>query len=393
MKPYYKIFGYRYISVSQDVAADILNVCMKYRYRYGEMRNEDGRTVFLFTYLTSRRVISKCRDLGIDVELGAVSGLPELFFRYRTRVGLWLGLAVAFCIIFSSGRLVWDIRVSGNETLSAEDVENVLSDCGFSRGTYLPDFNADRTEAMALLRCDELAWISVNMKGTVAYVEVREKSPIEEKPHNKLPANIVAERSGQIVEIIAYNGVAEVKAGDEVTEGQLLISGVYGEKAPGVVVTRAAGYVKARTVRTFSVEIPYEYSEKIRTGAKKSEKFVIFFSNPIKVFANSGNLYTSCDKIEEEKYFYLFGERLPFGSRTVSYLEYDTVTKYYTAAEARAIAEAELEAKIGYELEGAEIVSRDVTETVGEDSLILTYEIVSIENIALTKEFEIQYKQ
>ena len=393
MKTYYKIFGYRYISVSKDFAADLLNICMKYRYRYGEMKNEDGRTVFLFTYLTSRRVISKCRDLGIDAELSAVSGLPELFYRYRTRVGLWLGLAIAFCIIFSSGRLVWDIRVSGNESLSAEEVENVLSDCGFRRGTGLSDFNADRTEAMALLRCDELAWISVNMKGTVAYVEVREKSPIEEKPENKLPANIVAERSGRIVEIIAYNGVAEVKAGDEVAEGQLLISGVYGEKAPGVVVTRASGYVKARTVRTFSVEIPYEYSEKIRTGAKKSEKFVIFFSNPIKVFANSGNLYTSCDKIEEEKYFYLFGERLPFGSRTVSYFEYDTVTRYYTAADARAIAESELEAKIGYELEGAEIVSRDVTETVGEDSLILTYEIVSIENIALTKEFEIQYKK
>lgn len=393
MKSYYKIFGYRYISVSREDTADLLNICMKYRYRYGEMRNEDGRTVFLFSFLTSRRVISKCRSLGIDVEISDISGIPELFYRYRNRVGLWLGLAVAFCIIFSSGRVVWDIRVSGNELLSDEQIEAVLLSCGFGRGTSLTDFNADRTEAMALLRCDELAWISVNMKGTVAYVEVREKSPIEEKPENKLPANIVAERSGRIVEIIAYNGVAEVKAGDEVTEGQLLISGVYGEKAPGVVVTRAAGYVKARTVRTFSVEIPYAYEEKVYTGEKKSEKIVIFFSNPIKVFANSGNLYTSCDKIEEEKYFYLFGQRLPFGARTVSYLEYDTVTKYYTADEARALATADLEAKVGYELDGAEMISRYVTETVSEDSLILSYEIVSIENIALTKEFEIQYKK
>jgi len=393
MKLYYKFFGYRYLKVCAKDTAKLLNICIKYRYRYGEMKKEGEDTVFLFTAFTARRVISKCRHSGIEAETSEMSGLPEIFCRYRTRVGLWLGLAIAFCIVFSSGRLVWDIRVSGNEALSAEDVENVLSDCGFRRGTDLSDFNADRTEAMALLLCDELAWISVNMKGTVAYVEVREKAPIEEKPKNKLPANVVAERAGHIVEIVAYNGVAEVKAGDDVTEGQLLISGVYGETAPGVVVTRASGYVKARTVRTFSVEIPYEYEEKIYTGEKKSEKFVIFFSNKIKVFLNSGNLYTSCDKIEEEKYFYLFGERLPFGARTVSYLEYDTVTKYYTADEARAIAEAELEAKIGYEFEDAEIVSRDVTETVGEDSLILTYEIVSIENIALTKEFEIQYKQ
>ena len=84
---------------------------------------------------------------------------------------------------------------------------------------------------------------------------------------------------------------------------------------------------------------------------------------------------------------------MPFGARTVSYLEYDTVTKYYTADEARALAAADLEAKVGYELDGAEMISRYVTETVSEDSLILSYEIVSIENIALTKEFEIQYKQ
>ena len=93
--------------------------------------------------------------------------------------------------------------------------------------------------------------------------------------------------------MIVYNGVAEVKAGDEVTAGQLLISGVYGENAPGVVVTRASGYVKARTVRTFSVEIPFEYEEKIYTGAKKSEKFAIFFSNTIKVFINSVDICPS----------------------------------------------------------------------------------------------------
>ena len=84
---------------------------------------------------------------------------------------------------------------------------------------------------------------------------------------------------------------------------------------------------------------------------------------------------------------------MPFGYRRVSYLEYRTVTKYYTPEEAYALAVDELSKTVAYELDGAEILSTDVRVESGDTSLTVTYEIVAIENIALTKEFEIQYKK
>ena len=385
------LFGERRISVDARDGAALLGVCMKYRYPYTKMKNENGRLYISLTLYSSGRLMYRLSEMGICAEAEEPRGLPSILYRYRKRYGVWLGLILASMIIFASGRVVWDIRVTGNETLSAAEIESVLADCGFTRGKVISDFNADRTEAYALLACDRLAWLSVNIKGTVAYVEVREKIPIDDTPKPTKPANIVAAHSGTVLEIIAYDGLAEVKAGDEVKKGDLLISGAYGEKTPGLRVTRASGYVKARTVRSFSVEIPLLHEEKAYTGEKKSEKYINFFSKPIKVFTNYRNLGSSCDKIEGETVLSVFGARLPLTVVSNTYLEYETVTAYYSEDEAKALARDEMEKLLAKELVGAELISRNDSYTVTDSSVILNAEIVSVCDIALTREFEINY--
>ena len=233
MNLYNTVFGYEKISVSEKYGALMLNICMKYRYPYSRMENADGRIYLTMTVYSSMRLASRLMSVGADVIREGKGGLPVFLRKYGKRYGLWLGAVFAAIIIYMSGRVVWDIRIEGNETISDSQIENVLLECGFSRGKLISDFNADKTEAYALLKCDKLAWISVNMKGTVAYVEVREKIPIDDTKKPTKPANIVAAHSGKIIEIIAYDGLCEVKAGDEVKKGDLLISGAYGEKNSG----------------------------------------------------------------------------------------------------------------------------------------------------------------
>ena len=59
-----------------------------------------------------------------------------------------------------------------------------------------------------------IAWISVNVKGSVAYVEVREYKPggAEE---SKEPANVIAATGGKITQVSVFRGRAAVKIGDE----------------------------------------------------------------------------------------------------------------------------------------------------------------------------------
>ena len=76
-----------------------------------------------------------------------------------------------------------------------------------------------------------MAWLAVNLSGSVARVEVKERTlpPTPTDPNR--PSNIRAARDGRIIEFSVYGGEAAVQNGDAVTEGMLLVSGVIeGEK-------------------------------------------------------------------------------------------------------------------------------------------------------------------
>lgn len=292
-------------------------------------------------------------------------------------------------MLFISGRVVWDVRVSGNELMSEGEVKAVLSECGFDRGSTV-FLDTDLLENSAMLRCDKIAWISVNISGTVANVELREKTFPDSRESPVTPANVIAARDGRITEFIVYRGVSAVKVGEFVREGDLLISGVIGNdtNAKGLGITHAAGSVTAETERTFRVEIPYEQEIKVYTGEKKSDLFVKFFSKMLKVFSNSRNFDIKCDKIEKEKTLSFFGVDLPVVLSSTDYIGYTIETATYTVEEAEAIARERLDETVAAELGGAKILSRSTVCTAGEKSFVAVCEISCIEEISKTQDFE-----
>lgn len=73
--------------------------------------------------------------------------------------------------------------------------------------------------------------MSINIKGVRAEVVVRE-SPKKPKIEDlTIPADVVAERDGVILEIGAKRGKKMVKNGDAVLKGEVLISGLVTHKS------------------------------------------------------------------------------------------------------------------------------------------------------------------
>ncbi|MBQ8387358.1 MAG: sporulation protein YqfD [Clostridia bacterium] len=392
MKLFARIFGCRRLSVAKEDGATLLNICMKYGFRYYEM-GQDGEEVYLICPLhTASRVAFRCSELGVDCKLGEARGLPAAFHRYRKRWGLILGGLCAVFMIAHSQNFVWDIRVREMDGIDPEHIKAALAECGFEKGSDLRAFNADEVENLFLRKTPDVAWVSVNMKGTVAYVEATPKRVPEDDDAPTCPANVVAACDGVITEMITYSGLRMVEVGQPVREGQLLISGAYGEKTPGLHVTRAAGRVTAKTFRTLTVEIPLEYEEKVETGRTFSKKSIIFFGNSIKVFGNSGNLGSTCVKIIEDEILGFFGADLPVVLRTETEKEYTLELRQRSEHEARALALEGLEAQIKEQLGDAEILSRKNSFTVVNGVCRLECELVCLENIAKTVEFEADFK-
>lgn len=369
-----------------------MNICMRYRLIYRDLHidTENERVLFTCTLYTAGLLKETCEAHGIAVQCDKRFGLPELLRRYRRRYGIPAGIMIAAAIVIVSGRYLWDVRVNGCERISADVVEEQLAAYGLHPGTRISDADIDVIENSVLIASEDIAWISVNLNGSVAFVEIREKHSTPEEPE-KRPANIVASRDGQIESIEAYSGVPVVKAGQHVRCGELLVSGVYDSAAFGYRYTRARGEVRARTVREIRVEIPLTYEEKQYTGKEYSENMLIFFSKEIKLYGNTGFLVGTYDTICTVDNFCLFdGTPLPAAWRKITYLMYEQVAMTRSPDEAMELAYSELEARTSELIRGGAVMLRkNLTSSLTDTSYILDCTLTLIEDIADTVEFEI----
>ena len=274
-------------------------------------------------------------------------GVYGFFYASRRRYGVLAALILLLCISFFTSELVWDVRISGNERISDYVIEEVLSANGFGVGTSWRTIDKNAIEAEILIQRSDIAWISINRRGTVAYVEVIESENVgKTEPITPQYSNIVAERDGVIEEITVKNGMATVKAGDVVRKGDILISGVV-ENEKGVSFCRAEGTVRAQSVTSILAEASREVVEKHPSRYKLSHVRVILFNFSINIFKNYGNRENSCDIIEEIRNFALFDKyRLPIRLEIARSVEYEEVVRTRSEDEMTEVARRQLEGKI-----------------------------------------------
>ena len=389
----YLILGYAVLCLPRACAEEVLNLCMYHGIPYLDGGSDELHLRLCLRSAQARRLCRLMDAKKMRYTIEKRGGVPLLFVRLLCRPGLIAGVLCAICIIAASECFVFDVRVSGNSTLTASEVKQMLAQQGFGLGSFIPGVDTDRLENRVMLASDKIAWMSVNIKGNVANVELIEQR-LPAPAETLLPAHVVAGRSGEIVMVELYRGNVLVAAGQQVKKGELLIAGVYDSPTHGFRFTRAAGKVFARTVLEFSVHVPYEYEEKVYTGEILEKKSLIFFSFPIKVFQSTGNWGTVCDKIDiVDNYSPVAGVQLPLYLHTERYMPYEMQTKRRDADAALTLAHRQLSEQIAHTLSDGEMLAKQIRTEIGEDGVTLYATVSCIFNIAQTQEFEIDLKE
>lgn len=344
-----------------------------------------GEIRFSCTLVSARRFLADPpASLGSLREI-ARGGVPLGFVGLLRRPGLIAGLLLAMTLLISAHLFVWDVRVEGNGLLSEDELLDELSAAGLGKGCFIPRLDKDGIVA-ALRRGDSrVAYVTVNVSGTVAYVQVREsEQPTEER--KSVPANLVARCDGTVTLPLIFEGKCVVAAGDVVRAGQILASGIIDTDNNGYRVTRAAGQVLARTTHTYRVTVPFAYEEKVYTGRSAKEVSLLFFGADRKVFKSTGKSIDKCDIIEKTTWWQMGGVILPFGVASYQCLEYALQPAMRTARAAHALASAELEAQLAADSVGRTTLSRTVETVVDDEGITLICTVVCEEDIAMTVE-------
>ena len=379
---------YEYLRGSYTVTARAesvcraLNVLMKNNVPFYGVKAEGGGLVgFCLEPDAFRKYVALTAEMTIEDERVTRRGLFAFASGYKMRIGFFIGAVLCAALLAASSFFVWDINVSGQTGLSEKEILKTLEGYGLYIGAYIPNIDTMRRENELVIDTEELSYASINLRGTVAEVVVRERKE-KDVENISLPSNLVANCDGQIESIEVRGGMPTVKKGQIVKKGQLLVSGVIDSQAVGYRLVRARGEIYARISRSFTAEVPLVREKKSRTGEKKTRVTIRFFAKKINLFSNNDISFEKYDTIEEEKRLCLFDRvELPVFIIKTTYSEYVTETEKISEEQALSIAEKELAGQTEKTLSEAQILAREERTEINDGILTLYTDIDCIADI------------
>lgn len=381
------LVGYAVLTFPKNQCAKLLNAAACLDVRFSPIiENKD--TAIIKIPLRCAAPLLSLLDFADEIKVEKRGLLPFLM-RYRKRWGIAAGALIFVFLTALSSNVIWSVDVTGNKEISDKYITDILAELGCKPGAFYSSVDFDTLHNRFLMESDGIGWISVNMNGTHANVEVRETSDGVRDPDTAF-YNLVASEDGQIERIAAIEGKPQVKISETVEKGQLLVSGVFSREEGGIRLESASGSIFAKVTRDFSVSVPLKKEHKKYTGEKTKQKSVTFFSFDINLFTNSSIPYSFYDTIVSEKKLCLFDTvELPVVVSTKEYREYENVPLTLTKDEAQNEAMRLYRQKLRETLGSAQLLSKSTDIVFNEDACTVSCSIYCLADIAKAVPFEI----
>lgn len=147
--------------------------------------------------------------------LGVFKRFPKFML---ANLGIVIGVFVGSVFGIFASQYTWQIKIYGTEGLSVHEIENVLSKNGIRKGKINLK-TSEEIENVLLNHYDRLAQVSVIRQGTSIIINLSEKLVYSEEKFSP----ITAKYNGIIKEINIITGTTNVKVGDYVNIGDVLV--------------------------------------------------------------------------------------------------------------------------------------------------------------------------
>lgn len=329
-----------------------------------------------------RRLRLAVRKTGLRLRLQKRSGFPFLARRFQRRWGVLLGLVLFFTLIQFLSMFIWNINVTGGDETARAEVTQAAASLGITSGTWKNSVSLKQIKEDLLREVPGLSWASMNLTGCELNIELRERSLPPQMIPTDQPCNLKARIGGVIVRVDAKAGFPAVSAGDTVTPGDLLISGVRQDAFGATMLRHAQGEVIAATTHKITCEIPLTQTKQVPTGETLVRRRLAVFGVEIPLNLTSppqDGVYTRTFSAEPVE---LLGVRIPVQRYTETWNRIQEQTVALTEQEAADQAEQELQKQLAEQFPQAKVVSSIKTRQLRSGVLTLTAVLQCEENIA-----------
>ncbi|MBR1852352.1 MAG: sporulation protein YqfD [Lachnospiraceae bacterium] len=375
------IKGYLRIRVSGFSPERFMNLCSnKDILLWDIVREKDSycMCVSLQSFYRLKAVVKKTRTKVVILER---KGLPFLLPFVQKRSVFVCGLVFAIAFLYLSGYFVWDIEIEGNLRVTTDQMVSFLAENEIREGMWQRNLNIEELEKQIRRTFPVVTWTSAKLDGTKLVISLKENdAPIfnrENEIKEEMGSNLITEYDGTIVSIVVRNGIPLVKAGDEVTQGTMLVDGrvpVYNEDGTlrQFLFRDADADIVIEHNRWFEKELSYDYIERTYTGREKKQYF-LRIGNTTECKLPVERPFLQYDRIMRSSRPVLFEKlRIPVFWGSYTYREYQNVEHLYAEEAAQQLLEKELSQFLQtLEQKGVQIIEKDVKIENEEEGFVL----------------------
>ena len=179
------------------------------------VRHEHNKASFEILDKDHKKVKRYIANFKVQETLSKAKQLPKFIL---ANLGVVLGCFIGILFGVFASNYTWQIQVYGTEELSTNDIISVLSDNGIRKGK-INHQTSEEIENILLNNYDRIAQVSVVRVGTAIIINLSEKLVYKEVEFQP----IIAKYSGIIKEINIITGTTNVKIGDYVNAGDILV--------------------------------------------------------------------------------------------------------------------------------------------------------------------------
>lgn len=377
------IMGYLKISVEGYYIERFINICKNKNITIWNLkRNKNILLTFNIRIKEFREMCKIAKKTNCKVKIISKNGLPFLLHRYKKRKIFIFLLLIMICFIWISSMFVWNVDIIEENNQELVDIRSDIEEAGLKNGVLKQKVNTKEIINKLRLKRNDIAWIGIEMKGTNAIVKLVKADNKPDIIDTNEYCNVVSDKTGIITKISAQNGTANVKAGDTVKIGDVLINGWMEGKYTGLRYVHAKGEIEAKVWYTKKKKVPYTLTQTRETG-NIQEKYFLKINNLKINFSKKYSKFKIYDTIENDSKFRIFSDfYLPISIVKTTYKEMEEYTKKYTIEEAKNLGIEELQKELDEEIKDKEkIVNKNINTYECKDGVevYVTYEV--LENI------------
>lgn len=357
-----------------------INLSLKNGIGIFDAEPKDG-TLYASMVISDYRLIRPiARRSGVKLRITKRHGLPFIAYRFKARWGIAAGVALFLIISLVMQNFVWTVELNGVETLSETSLLNSLREAGFAVGKFKGSLDLHKIERQIQLEYEKIGWMSINLIGTHAEIEIKEKAMVPENEYSSEYSNIKSSADGIILSTNVRRGTAEVTVGSAVSEGQLLVSGMYENALEELHFVDADAEIIAQTSYSFTATTD-ERAEYFAPDAHslRSGVSLLWFDFPLTC---SPELSTSSSYTENLQ-AHLYNNPIPLTLHREHLYSYKQEKKNLTAEEAQGILTADLALYKLFNLSKVRSIAEKTEISKEQDTYKICTELTCTEDIAV----------